>query len=75
MLPFGYVAHGDAADPSSLLQTAVTVDAGGIVREIAVSWGASPAWRYAATYSGLGATPAPAAPPTAKTLRELRARR
>jgi hypothetical protein len=59
LLPFGYVAHDEAADPRSSLQAAVTVDANRVVREIAVSWGT---WRYAVIYSALGATPAPVVP-------------
>jgi hypothetical protein len=59
MFPFGYVAHDEAKNPQALLDTAVTVSPGGAVREIAVTWGT---WRYAVTYSELGATPAPAAP-------------
>jgi hypothetical protein len=69
VLPFGFVAHDEAADPSSPLKAAVTVGAGGVVHEIAVSWGT---WRYAVTYSGLGATAAPKAPAHAKSLRQLR---
>jgi hypothetical protein len=73
VLPFGYVAHDEAADPASPLHAAVTVGADGIVREIAVSWGTgTSAWRYAVTYSALGATPAPVAPVNAKSLEELR---
>ena len=71
VLPFGYVAHDEAADPSSPLATAVTIDSGGVVRETAVTWGSSPsAWRYTVTYSGLGATAAPVAPADAPPLRE-----
>jgi hypothetical protein len=70
VLPFGYVAHDEAADPASPLQTAVTVGADGIVREIAVTWGADASrWVYKVTYSGLGATPAPTAPENARPLR------
>jgi len=69
VLPFGYVAHGEAADPSALLDVAVTVGAGGVVREVAVTWGTSAsAWRYAVTYSSLGATSAPVAPANARPL-------
>jgi hypothetical protein len=47
VLPFGYVAHGEAADPSSPLDAVVTVGVDGIVREIAVSWGSgNSAWTY-----------------------------
>jgi hypothetical protein len=66
VLPFGYVAHDQAADPAALLDAAVTVGADGVVRRIAVSW---PGWSYTVTYSELGATPAPAAPENARPLR------
>jgi hypothetical protein len=64
VLPFGFVAHDEAADPAAPLDTAVTVGADGIVRKIAVSW--EPAWTYTVTYSGLGATSAPTAPKNAR---------
>jgi hypothetical protein len=71
VLPFGYVAHDEAADPSAPLETAVTVGADGVIREIAVSWGSSPStWTYTVAYSGLGATAAPVAPANARPLRE-----
>jgi hypothetical protein len=63
VLPFGYVAHGAAADPAAPLAATVTVGPDDLVREIAVAWGT---WRYTVTYSGLGATPAIAAPANAK---------
>jgi hypothetical protein len=67
VLPFGYVAHGVASDPSSLLDASVTVGDDGVVREIAVGWGTgASAWRYAVTYAGLGTTPAIKAPANAK---------
>jgi hypothetical protein len=72
VLPFGYVAHDEAANPASPLDVAVKVQ-DGIVHEIAVSWGATASpWTYTVTYSGLGATPTPKAPANAATLRELR---
>jgi hypothetical protein len=55
VLPFGYVAHDEAADPASPLDTAVTVGGDGIFRTITVSWGT---WVYTVTYSNLGSTPA-----------------
>jgi hypothetical protein len=71
VLPFGHVAHDQAADPAAPLQAAVTVGAGGVVREIAVSWGTgASAWTYTVTYSRLGATPAPVAPEARDPLRE-----
>ena len=68
VLPFGYVAHGAAADPASLLHTAVTVGSDGVIREIAVTWGT---WTYTVTYSDLGATPPLVAPANAKSLRDV----
>ena len=69
VLPFGYVAHDEAADPSAPLDTTVTVGADGIVRVIAVTWGTTAsAWTYTVTYSNLGATAAPVAPPNAHPL-------
>lgn len=65
VLPFGYVAHDEAADPSALLRAEVTVGPDGIVRQLAVSWGT---WRYAVSYSGLGATRAPVVPADARGL-------
>jgi hypothetical protein len=69
VFPFGYVAHDEAADPASLLDTAVTVGSDRVIREIAVTWGT---WKYNVTYSDLGSTPRIVAPANAKTLRELR---
>jgi hypothetical protein len=66
VFPFGYVAHGAAADPKALLDTSVTVGADGIVRQIAVSWGT---WTYAVTYRALGSTPALVAPENARPFR------
>jgi len=69
VFPFGYVADDAAANPASLLDTALTVGADGVIREIAVTWGT---WTYTVTYSHLGSTPAVVAPANAKSLRELR---
>jgi hypothetical protein len=68
MLPFGYVANDEAADPNASVEAAVKV-ADGVVRELAVSWGT---WTYTVRYSGLGSTAAPAAPRNARSLEELR---
>ncbi len=69
VLPFGYVAHDEAADAAAPVDVAVTVGPDDVVREIAVSWGT---WVYTATYSALGATPSPVAPENARSLLELR---
>jgi hypothetical protein len=56
-----------AADPSAPLDTAVTVGPDRIVRVVVVTSG-KPAWRYDVAYSHLGDTPAPTAPPNARSL-------
>jgi hypothetical protein len=61
VLPFGYVANGEAGNPAALLDATVTVGADGVVQEILLTWGT---WTYAATYSKLGSTAAPRAPRT-----------
>jgi hypothetical protein len=67
VLPFGYVAHDEAANPAAPLDAVVTVAADGIVREIAMTWGTSAsAWTYTVTYSKLGATSAAVAPKNAR---------
>jgi hypothetical protein len=68
VLPFGYVANDEAADPSASVDLAVTV-ADGIVRELAVTWGT---WTYSVAYQGLGSTAAPAAPRNAPSLEKIR---
>ena len=71
VLPFGFVAHDEAADPAAPLAVALTVGTDGIVRELAVTWGASASpWSYSVTYSGLGATQALVAPANARPLRD-----
>ena len=68
VLPFGYVAHDEAADPVAPLAVRLTVSADGIIRLISVHWGSSSSvWDYTVTYSGLGHTPAPVAPENATT--------
>jgi hypothetical protein len=66
VLPFGYVAHDEAADPAAPLAVRLTVGADGIIRLISVHWGnTSSAWDYTVAYGGLGHTPAPVAPENA----------
>jgi hypothetical protein len=67
VLPFGYVAHDEAADPAAPLDVALTVAADGIVRRLAATWGSgASAWTYTVTYRGLGSTRAPVAPANAR---------
>jgi hypothetical protein len=65
VLPFGFVAHDEAADPAAPLDAAVTVGADGVVRKIVLTWGT---WTYTVSYSRLGATAAPDAPANARPL-------
>jgi hypothetical protein len=53
VLPFGYVAHDAAADPTASLDASVTVGADGVLRELAVRW---EGWSYVVTYGHLGST-------------------
>jgi hypothetical protein len=69
VLPFGYVAHDEAANARSALDVAVTVGPEGVLRNIAVSWGT---WTYTVSYSGLGSTPAPRAPKSARPFPDRR---
>ena len=71
VFPFGFVANDEAGDPAALLDTAVTVGADDVVRQIAVTWGT---WSYTVSYRGLGRTAAPAAPANARSLLEERRR-
>jgi hypothetical protein len=71
VLPFGNVAHGEAADPDGSLAASIRVGADGIVREITVTWDT---WVYNVAYSRLGETPAPGAPAHARNLLKERLR-
>jgi hypothetical protein len=72
VLPFGYVAHGEAADPAAPLRVDLTVGRDGLVRRIAVAWGDSgSSWTYAVDYGALGAAAPIAAPADATPLRRV----
>jgi hypothetical protein len=68
VLPFGYVAHGTAADPSSALDVGVVVGRDGVILKLSVSW---PHWTYAVGYSDLGSTPAPVVPENVHPVRRV----
>jgi hypothetical protein len=72
VLPFGYAAPGEAADPSNPIQVSVVVARDGVIRTLTAGWG-SPAsrWIYEIDYRDLGTTPAPAPPANARPLREV----
>jgi hypothetical protein len=69
VLPYGYVAHDDAADPATPVDVSVTVHADGTIAEIHATWGGASSWSYRLSFSDLGSTPAPTAPATAPAAR------
>jgi hypothetical protein len=69
VLPFGYVANGEAADATAPLDTTVTVAPDSIVRELGVKWGT---WRYTVSYTKLGEAAAVRPPANAIPMREWR---
>jgi hypothetical protein len=58
VLPFGNVAHDDAANPASLIDISISVRPDGTIGEIFATWGGESSWSYRLTYSDLGSTPA-----------------
>jgi hypothetical protein len=56
VLPYGYVAHDEAADPDSLVDVSIEVGAGGTIGEILVTWGGASTWSYKLSFSDLGST-------------------
>jgi hypothetical protein len=63
VLPFGNVAHDDAANPGALIDISISVTADGTIGEIHATWGGGSSWSYRLTYSDLGST-APLEKPT-----------
>jgi hypothetical protein len=63
VLPFGYVAHDAAADPSNLIDVSIGVGADGLIEEIHAIWGGGSSWSYRLRYSDLGTTAAIEKPP------------
>jgi hypothetical protein len=66
VLPFGFVAHDEAAKPDAPVDAQVIVGADEIIRQITVTWGT---WTYVVRYSRLGTTAALTAPENARPLR------
>jgi len=76
VLPFGFVAHGAAANPASILDISLTVGSDGIIQRIVATWGTgASAWGFTVEYAHLGATPAITAPNGLHTLTHLKAGR
>jgi hypothetical protein len=68
VLPYGYVAHDDASDPSSPIAVTITVGADDIIRRITATWGGASTWTYVLTFDNLGSAPGLAAPTDARPL-------
>jgi hypothetical protein len=73
VLPYGFVAHDDAADPASLIPITITVGPGDTIAEIAAEWGGASAWTYRLSFRDLGSTPSPSVPDNVKPLLKCRA--
>jgi hypothetical protein len=58
VLPFGNVAHDDAADPANLIDISIAVGADGTIDEIHATWGGGSSWSYRLSYRDLGSTAA-----------------
>jgi hypothetical protein len=56
VLPFGNIAHDDAANPASLIDISISVRPDGTIGEIHATWGGGSSWSYRLTYSDLGST-------------------
>ena len=56
VLPFGNVAHDDAANPNALIDISISVRPDGTIGEIHATWGGESSWSYRLTYSDLGST-------------------
>lgn len=69
VLPYGYVAHGNASDPSAPIAMSITVGANGAVQTIVATWGGSATWVYKLTFTDLGSASTLTAPANAKPLR------
>jgi hypothetical protein len=54
VLPYGYVAHDDASDPSSPIAMTITVGADTTIHSIVAAWGGSSTWVYGLTFTELG---------------------
>ena len=68
VLPYGYVAHDDAANPDTPVVVRITVGADGTIEELHATWGGASSWSYRLSFSDLGSTPAPIAPANPRRL-------
>jgi hypothetical protein len=72
VLPYGYVAHDDAANPSARLDVSLTVGSDGLIHNITATWGGGSAWKYTVTFTDLGTAPPIEAPANAQSLEDFR---
>ncbi len=62
VLPYGYVAHDAANDPSAPIAVTITVGADSTIRSITATWGGGSTWVYELTFRELGSAPELTAP-------------
>jgi hypothetical protein len=68
VLPYGFVAHDEAGDPSSMIAVSITVGADETIQEISASWGGSSNWTYSLRFNDLGSASELTAPANARPL-------
>ncbi len=69
VLPYGYVAHDEASNPSSQVAITITVGPDSRIQEIAATWGGASNWTLRLTYFDLGSAPALSKPDNVEPLR------
>jgi hypothetical protein len=66
VLPYGYVAHDDASDPSASIAVTITVGGNDTILAITATWGGASTWTYELTFQDLGSAAALVAPADAR---------
>jgi hypothetical protein len=72
VLPYGYVAHDNASEPSSPIAVTITVGSDDTIRAVTATWGGVSSWTYQLTFDDLGSAPELAAPTNARPLLDCR---
>ncbi len=68
VLPYGYVAHDQASNPSSMIAVSITVGADETIQVISATWGGVSDWTYNLRFDDLGSASELAAPVNARPL-------
>jgi hypothetical protein len=72
VLPYGYVAHDEAANPATPLAVRLTVGPDHLIHNITATWGGGSAWTYTVTFTELGTAPPVVAPTDVRSIDEIR---